>query len=207
MQTHNPIPLVSLVLLATLAGCATISAKAPGDQRFASDAVIRELRETRPAFTALTANEQSTVYLWLLAKCAVGAGDVRDQFAKLSTHTELVFIEAFRMGPPIALLAELADTRRNDYTAIRERLDGEDRELFDSRLRERLIGVPEDAYVREGIERTILAYRLAALDGLAQVGSQASIAWLERTVPTLTEPELRRASELALTTLRARQPR
>jgi hypothetical protein len=94
--------------------------------------------------------------------------------------------------------------RRRGGLVLPER-DG--RGLFDPKLRERLATVSEDAYVKEGLERTLAAYRLAALDGLSEVGTQTSTVWLERIAPALTDPALRRASQLALAKLRDRRPR
>lgn len=204
MQIFNLLRLTILALLATLAGCVTTPTSAPEGRLFASDAVTRELRETRPDFTALAPDEQSVVHLWLLANCAVDANDSRMQLGKLGTHVEAALIEAFRMGPPTAFLSEIEDTRRRDYTAIKERLDGEDRELFGPELRARLGALSEDAYVNEGLRSTIVNYRLAALDGLTLVGGRAAVAWLERTAPTLKDPELSDVAARTLTTLHDR---
>ena len=144
------------------------------------------------------------MYLWLLASCAVGEVERRAEFVKLGTRHEGALIEAFRMGPPVALLAEIADRRRSDHAAIKGRLNGEDRELFGPELRERLTAVSERDYVDAGIERTIASYRLAALNGLANIGSQTSIEWFERTALTLKDPELRDAAARTLTALRDR---
>ena len=207
MQPPNLKPLVLLALAATLPGCVTTPTTAPRDQLFASDSVIKEMRKTRPAFTGLSINEQSMVHLWLLANCAVGADDRRTQFVHLDARAEAALIEAFRMGPPSALLTELGDIRRSDYAAIKERLDGEDRGLFGPTLRAQVAALSEDAYIKEGIERTIASYRIAALGGLAMIGTQTSIAWLEQTAPTLKDPELSRAAEHTLAALRDRQHR
>ena len=204
MQTPTQTLVIVVALLTTLAGGAVMPSTGSANQMFASPSVMSELRGTRPGFTALPPDEQAIVYLWLQANCAVGAEDQRTQFVKLSTGVEAALIESFRMGPPTALLTELADTRHRDFAAIKVRLDGEDSELFDPELRERLAGLSEDAYVKEGISHTITSYRIAALDGLALIGSATTIAWLERTAPTLRDPDLIRAAERTRATLRER---
>jgi len=108
------------------------------------------------------------------------------------------------MGPPDAFLAELAESRRNSLVAIREQLEGEDRELFDEDLAARVREISEKTYVNEGIDQTVLSYKLAALDGIAATGTSTSIAWLERTIPTIESKELQGAAGRALETLRKR---
>lgn len=207
MRRSTSIRLAILVVLATLAGCAVPIGKEPADQLLASEAMIRELRETRPAFMALAPDEKSAVHLWLLANCAVDEDDRLTQLVKRGPRMEAALIEAFRMGPPTAFLSEMTATRRSDYKAIKERLDAEDRELFGPELRQRLTAVSEGAYVNAGIERTIVNYRIAALNGLASIGSDTSIAWLERTALTLKDPELRDAAARTLATARDRPRR
>ncbi len=126
------------------------------------------------------------------------------ELVKLGSFGELALIEAFGMGPPVAFLAELAASRRNDFAAIQERLAGEDREMFDEELMKQVKAISEESYVNKGIDLTILSYRLSALDGIATVGTNTSIAWLERTSPKLESPELRSAAERALDALRQR---
>jgi len=207
MRPLNLKPLVLLALATTLSGCVTTPRTAPDEHLFASDSVIQEMRKTRPAFTRLSVKEQSVAHFWLLANCAVGADDHRKQLVYLDAHAEDALIEAFRMGPPRSLLRELSDTRRRDYAAIKERLEGKDRELFGPSLRAQLAALSEDAYIKEGIDLTIAGYRLAALAGLTMIGTQTSIAWLEQTVPTLKDPELNRAAQYSLDALRDRQHR
>jgi hypothetical protein len=134
----------------------------------------------------------------------VGGDERRAEFVKLGTRYEAALIEAFRMGPPVALLAEVANTRRSDYAAIHERLNGEDRELFGAEVRANVGAISEDTYLNEGRGRTIVNYRLAALGGLTLVGGQATLAWLERTAPTLKDPELSDAAARTLTAVRDR---
>ncbi len=174
---------------------------------FASEAVMRELYETRPALTALSLREQATLHLWLLANCAVGAEERRTELVSLSARVEPALIEAFRMGPPTASLNELSSHRRADFVSIQERLTGEDAELFTAEVRTLVAKISEPAYVLEGVNQAILDYRLAALLGIAQIGSRTSVAWLERTIPTLPDSELSRAAALTLSALRARQRR
>lgn len=204
MHTHRETALALTLLVIVVSGCAEIPSKTAADQVFASPAVIRELHDTRPAFASIPPNEQSIVHVWLLANCAVGADDRTAQLTRLSTRVEPALIEAFRMGPPTALLAELAETRHTDFAAIKTGLDGEDREPFGPELRNRLAALSEDAYVNEGIESTITSYRIAALDGLARVGSKTTVVWLERTAPTLKDPDLTRAAERTRAALRER---
>lgn len=207
MHPVNLQPLALVALAATLSGCITTHSTIPDEHFFASDAVIQEMRNTRPAFTRLPVKEQALVHLWLLANCAVGAEDHRTQFAHLDARAEAALIEAFRMGPPSALLTELGDTRRRDYAAIKVRLEGEDRELFSPSLRAQLATLAEHSYLKEGIDLTITSYRIAALRGLALIGTQTSIAWLDQTVSTLKDPEVSRAAQGTLEALRDRQHR
>jgi hypothetical protein len=193
-----------LLTLVVAAACATPRPALAESQAFASSAVLLEMSETRPAFNSLNPYEQSQVHIWLLANCAVDADTRRMELVKLGSFGELALLEAFGMGPPVTFLAELAASRRNDFAAIQERLAGEDREMFDDYLREQVKAISEKSYVNEGIDLTILSYRLSALDGIATVGTNTSIAWLERTSPKLESPELRRAAERALDALRQR---
>ncbi|HEY5754689.1 MAG TPA: hypothetical protein VIU34_02645 [Steroidobacter sp.] len=191
-----------LLTLVVSAACVTSRPALAEEQAFASSAVLLELKETRSEFSSLKPYEQSQVYIWLLANCGVDADTRRMDLMKLGSFGELALIEAFGMGPPVAFLAELAASRRNDFAAIQERLAGEDREMFDDYLREQVKAISEDSYVNDGIDLTILSYRLSALDGIATVGTNTSIAWLERTSPKLESPELRLAAERALEALR-----
>jgi len=193
-----------LLILVAVAGCVTPPAAMAAEQAFASSAVMNELTVTRPEFASLQPDEQSQLHIWLLANCAVGADTRRKELLSIGSRSELALVEAFRMGPPVAFLAELANSRRNDRAAVHEQLAGEDRELFDDDLRARVNAIPEDSWVNDGINQTILSYRLAALDGISAVGTNTSIAWLERTTPTLESPELRHAAERSLDTLRKR---
>ncbi len=193
--------LLSLVVAAV---CATPPPAMADEPAFASSAVLLELKETRAEFSSLRLDQQSQVYIWLLANCAVDADMQRKELLNIGSFGELALIEAFGMGPPVAFLAELAAARRNDFAAIHERLAGEDRELFDEYLKEQVKAISEESYVNEAINLTILSYQLAALDGIATVGTNTSIAWLERTTPRLENPETRRAAERALETLRKR---
>jgi len=193
-----------LLPIIVVAGGVTPSATMAAEQTFASSAVMNELSATRPEFSSLQPDEQFQLHIWLLANCAVGADTRRKELLSIGSRSELVLVEAFRMGPPVAFLAELANSRRNDLAAIREQLRGEDRELFEADLQARVNEIAENSWVNDGINQTVLSYRLAALDGIAAVGTNTSIAWLERTTSTLETPELRRAAERALDTLRKR---
>jgi len=193
-----------LLTLIVAAGCSTSPMAMADEPAFASSAVLFELSETRDEFSSLGPDEQSQVYIWLLANCGVDANVRRADLVKIGSRAELALIEGFRMGPPDAFLAELADSRRNSLAAIREQLEGEDRELFDEDLTKRILEISEKTYVNEGIDQTILSYKLAALDGIAAAGTSTSIAWLERTIPTIESKELQGAAGRALETLRKR---
>ena len=108
------------------------------------------------------------------------------------------------MGPPDAFIAEIADARRNDLVAIRAQLEGEDRELFDEEITKGVLEISEKSYVNDGITPIIQSYKLAALDGIAITGTNTSITWLERTIPTLEDKELQSAAGRALEALRKR---
>lgn len=193
-----------LLTLVVAAACGMPRPALAENQAFASSAVLLEMSETRPEFSSLKPYEQSQVHIWLLANCAVDADTRRMELVKLGSFGELALIEAFGMGPPVAFLAELAASRRNDFAAIQERLAGEDREMFDEEVMKQVKAISEESYVKDGIDLTILSYRLAALDGVATIGTSTSIAWLERTTPKLESPELRRAAERTLDALRQR---
>ncbi len=193
-----------LLTLVVAAACIAPPPALAESRAFASDAVLLELKETRAEFSSLQPHEQSQVYIWLLANCGVGADARHKELLQIGRFGELALIEAFGMGPPVAFLTELAAARRNDHAAIQERLAGEDREMFDDYLKEQLKAISEESYVKEGINLTILSYQLAALDGIAAVGTNTSLAWLERTAPKLESRELRRAAERALEALRKR---
>jgi len=193
-----------LLTVVVAAACVTPRSALAESQDFASSAVLLEMSETRPEFSSLKPYDQSKVHIWLLANCGIDADTRRLELVRLGSFGELALIEAFGMGPPVAFLAELAASRRNDFAAIQERLAGEDREMFDEDLMKQVKAISEESYVKDGIDLTILSYRLAALDGIATVGTNTSIAWLERTTPKLESPELRRAAERALEALRKR---
>jgi hypothetical protein len=208
MQTSaRTLPAV-LMLFTLLVSCAKMPNGDPAnDQILGSPSVVREMRNTRPAFAALTPDQQASMHFWLLANCETGVDNRHAQIVKAGAGMETAFIESFRMGPPKALLAELNKTRHRDFAAIKEGLDGEDRDLFDPELRGRLAALTEDAYVTEGEQITTKSYRIAALDGLALIGSSASVAWLEQIAPTLHDPELTRAAERTYTALLERNPK
>ena len=208
MQTSVRTLVAVLAFFTLLVSCAKMPKVDPAnDKILGSPSVVRELLNTRPAFAALTPDQQASLHLWLLASCETGAEDRRAQIVKPGAGMETAFIESFRMGPPKALLAELNKTRHRDFSEIKEGLDGEDRELFDPELRGRLAALSEDAYVEEGVLITIKSYRIAALDGLAMVGSEATIVWLDQTTPTLNDPDLTSAAERTHTTLQERIPK
>ena len=177
-----------VVLTAALVGCVTTPAPGPSARIPASEAVIRELHETRPAFTELTADEQTVVHLWLLANCAVGINDRRVQFIEPGARLEAALIEAFRMGPPAAYIGELSAARRADYVAIKAQLQSEEEPFGSPDLRKRLLTLSEETYLTDGLQRAVINYKLAALEGLGLVGSQTGVAWLERTAQRL-DPE------------------
>jgi hypothetical protein len=193
-----------LAHLALLTGCGRRPGAAAGSQMFASPKVMRELHDTRPAFVALPFDQQAILHFWLLANCGVGAEDRSTQIAKLNGPVELALRESFRMGPAKAFIEELIQSRRSDFSAIQAQLNGEDRGLFDAKLRERLAALSEDAYVQEGVNVTIRNYRLASLDGLARIGSKSTLEWLSGAEPTITDPDLKRDVERTLSSLRAR---
>jgi len=193
-----------LLTLVAAAACAAPPRASAAEPVFASSAVLNELSETRPEFSALQPDDQSQVYIWLLANCADGADVRRKELVYIGSRGELALVEAFRMGPPVAFLSELAASRRNDFVAFHEQLAGEDRDLFDEELRARVNAISQESYVDDGINQTILSYRLAALAGIAAVGTNTSLAWLERTTPGIEVPEIRRAADRALETLRKR---
>jgi len=193
-----------LLNFAVAAACATSPMTMADAPAFASSAVLFELSETRDEFSALEPDGQSLLYIWLLADCAVDANDRRAELLKFGSRGELALIEAFRMGPPDAFIAEIADARRNDLFAIRAQLEGEDRELFDEEITKRVLEISEKSYVNDGITPVIQSYKLAALDGIAITGTNTSITWLERTIPTLEDKELQSAAGRALEALRKR---
>jgi len=193
-----------LLAIGLACGCVVAPMASAGEQSFASSAVLFELSQTRPEFSSLEPDAQSLVYIWLLADCGVDANDRRADLLKFGSRGELALIESFRMGPPDAFIAEIADARRHDLVAIREQLAGEDRELFDKELTSRVLAISEKSYVNDGIDQVVLSYKLAALDGIAATGTPTSIAWLERTIPTIESKELQGAAGWALETLRSR---
>jgi hypothetical protein len=202
-----PVRIVLVVTVTTLmlAGWGKVPPAQPVTQTFASPAVFQELRDTRPAFAALTIDQQSFVHLWLLANCAVGADRRSDRLKKLGGGVEPALIEAFRMGPPSALLGELADSRRDDLVAIKADLADDDSGLFKPELRSRVAALSEDSYVDEAIGGTIAGYRIAALDGLALIGSETALRWLAHAEPTIQDPAVKRAAARTLTALRKRK--
>jgi hypothetical protein len=122
-----------------------------------------------------------------------------------SSHKRLVepaLIEAFRMGPPAALLGEIADARRSVLSNIKAGLGDDDSALFTPDVRQRIAALSEDAYVNDGVGSAISAYRIAALDGLALVGSETSLNWLTRTERAITNADLKRAAQRTLAALR-----
>jgi hypothetical protein len=151
--------------------------------------------------TPTAADDQSNVYNALLANCLGAPGAPPVKFGK---EAEIALIEAFRMGPPTAFLAEMAESRHEEFAAIQQQLAGEDRELFDASLVKQVQAISEETYVTEGIDQTILGFKLSALDGLAAVGTKTTIQWLERTAPKIESPQLRAAAERTLNTLRGR---
>ena len=193
----------SLTLVALLVA-PQARAQAPDAGILASEAVIREIHATRPAFTALAVTERQITHLWLHANCAVGLDETRAQLVKIGAVTERAFVEAFQMGPPTAFLSEQAATRRADHAAIRAAVAEGDELPFDARIRERVSAQSEETYVQESLDRTIANYRIAALDGLALVGARTGLTWLERAAPKIADAELRRAAERCLATLRTR---
>ena len=193
-----------LLTFAIATGCAMSPMTWADEPSFASRAVLFEMSQTRPEFSSLEPDGQSLVYIWLLADCAVDANIRRADLLKFGSRGELALIESFRMGPPDAFIAELADARRQDLVAIREQLEGEDRELFDEELTARVREIPEKSYVNDGVTHAIQTFKLAALDGIGATGTNTSIAWLERTIPTIENKELQGAAGRALETLRKR---
>ena len=207
MRTPRKLSLALSMGLAALAGCASVTSQESGSRILASEAVIQELLETRFAFAALTVEDQGIVHLWLHANCAVGFEDRRTQFVALRAGTETALVEAFRMGPPVAFLQQLANTRRADFEGIQQALKTEDRAVLGTELAERLDAVSEDRYVTDGIVRAIANYRIAALDGLALVGSQSALAWLEGAAPKVSDPELKRVAERTIAAMQQRPHR
>jgi len=193
------------VLVSALVGCGETSQRADGGGVLASDAVNQELATTRPAFAELPASERAIVHLWLHADCAVGQDERRASLVRSGNRLELAFIEAFRMGPPKVFLGEISAIRREEYVAILEGLKEADGLPFHVSIRKRLAAMTEESYLAEGINLTIRNYRLAALEGLKLVGSPKTLGWLDRTAPTLQDPELVRASQATIEILRGRR--
>lgn len=207
MRKPEAASLTLVAILVTLEGRAEAPRGRAANRILASEAVIGEMHATRPAFTALTPAEQETVHLWLHAKCAVGSDDLRARFVKLGARTEAALVEAFQMGPPTAFLSEQSEVRREDHAAIHASLAGDEDTFLTPDLRKRLAEVPEESYVKAGLDRAIADYRIAALEGLALVGSRTMRAWFERAAPKLEDPDLRRAAERTLAALRDRPRR
>lgn len=191
----------SAVLIAGLAACVTPPAPA-SDRIPASDDVVRELRETRPAFAELAGADQATLYLWLHANCAVGIDAQRAQFTRAGTRLEAALVEAFKMGPPDALLEELAATRREDHLAITASASEEP--FVSPELRKRVLALSEDVYLNDGLARIVVNYKLAALEGLGLVGSEVALTWLERTADAIDDPDLQPAAQRGKEAIRRR---
>ncbi len=191
-----------LVLLGLSGACRKPASNAPSI--LASDEVIQELRETRPAFSELTASDQAIVYLWLNANCAIGGDDRRGDLLKAGARTEVALIEAYAMGPPVAVVGGLVERRRADYRAIVAQLQSGEDEFIAPEVKSRLLSRSGDAYVADGVEQTIAAYRLAALNGLAVVGSPTAAAWIQRKLPTIADADLRGAAERTLAIIHRR---
>jgi hypothetical protein len=194
---------LGVAVIAGLVGCATLP-PASAERILASEDVVRELHETRPAFTELAVADQAIVYLWLHANCAAGMDEERARFTRAGARLEAALIEAFKMGPPSAFLGELSATRRADYAAIADQLRSSEEPFVEANLQKRVLALTEQTYLTDGLERTVANYRLAALEGLSVVGSPIATAWLERTAGTLEDAELRPAAERSLAALRSR---
>lgn len=197
-----------MVLLLTLAallagaqGAATDPPRTDAEPILASPAVIAELRATRPAFAALSAADQAVTHLWLHTSCGVGSDDLRARFVAVGPRAEAALLEAFRLGPPAAFLAEQAAVRRRDHAAIQAGLADDENTFLTPDVRQRLAAVSEEDYVKAGVAQAVERYQVAALDGLALVGSDAARAWLQEAAPGLASPAVRRAAERTLAAL------
>lgn len=204
MRIASTSPVALSVLLGfSLAGCSRAPTRTASDPILASADVVRELHETRPAFTELTKDEQAIVHLWLHAHCAVGFDERQARFIRPGTRLEAALIEALRMGPPVAFLGELSAARRSDHAAIRSQLESDEEPFGSPDLRTRLLTLSEERFLNDALHRAVISYRRAALEGLGLVGSQTAVAWLERTAQSF-DPELRPAAERSLAAIRTR---
>ena len=78
-----------LLTLLVAAGCSTSPMAMADEPAFASSAVLFELSETRDEFSSLGPDEQSQVYIWLLANCGVDANVRRADLVKIGSRAEL----------------------------------------------------------------------------------------------------------------------
>jgi hypothetical protein len=162
---------------------------------YASSDVIAELMQERPAFASLSRHAQAAIYNWLLANCAVGAEDRKATLERVGSSAEFALIEAFRMGPPQALLDQLAtETQRTYEGIVASVVTGEDLP-FSPSAKEALLALRRDEYVGNTLDITIINYRRASLSGIDLVGSAMSLRWLERTIPKLKDQDLRARAE------------
>lgn len=196
--------LVPVICGALLVACSTLMPPPAAPKFPASAAVIEEMQATRPAFAALRPQDQATVYLWLNANCAVDGEDRRAAILAMPRDAEIVLIEAFRMRPPSALLDELAETRREEFDGIQRELASDDIAWVDAGTRQRLTTLSQSSFVAAGIDATIRNYRVAALQGIALVGTTTSISWLERALPDIAGAELKQSAQQTLVELRRR---
>lgn len=173
---------ISFIVLSSVAANAWAQLSAQSER-----AVAAELNATRPAFAALPARERQLQRLWLAANCEIGLDQLRSKLQRSSRPLDVSFVESYRMGPPRAELEQLALVERGNFAAFRDRIAGDDSQLFSPEVIASLRNLTEEVYISNALALRAQSYRSAAMNGVALTGSPRVLPWLRRSTPGMSD--------------------
>jgi len=150
----------------------------------------------RPHFRSLPPDARQLVDDWLYRDCGTDEGQTLEaRLTSAGNRLEPVFWEAYRLGPPPEELQRIRKAMAKRYRERQEWLRSSGEKLMNRRVRDRLFSVSESEYSEREIGHYVVRYKTAAVRGLAFVGTNASLAELERIAAQEDNPSRLAAKE------------